>query len=135
MVNIVLKTISVLGLSFLTVVLFLMGQFPLIEGIYLLDKYNDTRFAKDYSPEKFEQVKVGMEFSEVINIIGQPLYTHKGTTKTSYTTYNYTGDGKFWSESAYDPVFPYGDFAWYQSKLLVNSENIVVRIEKGWLHN
>lgn len=123
MIKKILKMFSVLGLSFLTVALFLIGQFPLIEGKYFLDKYIDTRFAKDYKPEKFEQVKVGMEIDDVFNLVGQPLYTYNFGSNTKY---QYTGDGKLGND---------GDFAWYLSTVEVNFENIVVNIEKNWLYN
>ena len=65
MSRIILKILSILGLSFLTVVLFVFGQIPLIEGKHLLNKYIDTEFAENYSPEKFEQIKIGMKLDQV----------------------------------------------------------------------
>ena len=45
------------------------------EGHYAKDPYIDTIFATDFTPEKFEQVKMGMKTSEVLALLGEPL-TH-----------------------------------------------------------
>lgn len=132
MLKIFLKIISVLGLSFLSVVLFFSAQFPLIEGKYFLNKYIDTQFAEHYTPEKFEQIKVGMEISEVINLIGQPLLKDK---VDKHTNYYYTTDGKVLKEGKGKIIRWYDDFAWYQSMISVSSENIVISVNKGWLHD
>ncbi|MBP9797889.1 hypothetical protein KBC70_01955 [Candidatus Woesebacteria bacterium] len=43
------------------------------EGHYDKDPYIDTIFAPDFTPEKFEQVQVGMSSVEVITLLGVPL--------------------------------------------------------------
>jgi len=134
MYNIILKIISVTGLSFLAVVLFFIGQFPLIEGKYLWNKYIDTQFAKDYSPEKFELIKVGMELNEVVNIIGEPLTKYNGDTPTLIRSYSYTENGKLQNSLKERPKWNC-DFAWYRSVVNINSEDIVISIDKGWMYN
>ena len=135
MSRIILKILSILGLSFLTVVLFVFGQIPLIEGKHLLNKYIDTEFAENYSPEKFEQIKIGMKLDQVIDLIGEPLYTGNGYKDTLNRNYYYTGDGKLLNKTKDNGQKGYDDFAWYRSTIEVNSENIVVNIDKGWSHD
>lgn len=46
-----------------------------MEGHYDQDPYIDTIFAKGFTPEKFEQIEVGMPKDKVILLVGEPL-TH-----------------------------------------------------------
>jgi len=139
MINIIPKIISVLLLSFFTVILFFIGTFPLIEGKFFLNKFIDTRFAKDYNPEKFDQVQVGMDINEAISLVGEPLRIHK--VNSNVNLYIYTYDGKFRSElkdKSYYPIFfksIYSDFAWYYSQFYVCSKGTVKSIDKGWVGN
>lgn len=43
------------------------------EGHYDKDKYIDTIFATNFTPEKFEQVQVGMSSTEIAALLGEPL--------------------------------------------------------------
>ena len=135
MSSVILKTLSIGGLIFLTIVLIFFGQVPLIEGKHLLNKYIDTEFAKSYSPEKFEQIEIGMKLDQVINLIGEPLYKGNGYKDTLNTNYYYTGDGKLLHKTKDNGQNGYDDFAWYRSTIEVNSENIVVYIDKGWSYD
>ena len=52
-----LKILSVLLVSILLILTFLIGKITLSEGKHLLDPYIDTYFAEDYTPEKFNLIK------------------------------------------------------------------------------
>lgn len=100
------------------------------EGHYAKDPYIDTIFADDFSPEKFEQVKVGMSKTQVEELLGEPF------TKDSFGIRNpenaneiimpndpraedcwrYSSDGKLGKE---------GDTSWY-SFLVCFKKDIVL---------
>lgn len=44
------------------------------ESYNIFDPYIDTQFARDYSPDKFEQVIIGMREAKVRELIGAPLF-------------------------------------------------------------
>jgi len=127
MIKIILKIISVIGLLILTIFLFMAGQFPLIEGKHFLNKYIDTKFAEDYSPEKFEQIKVGMELGEVTYLIGQPLHIRSYGSNNIYQYTNSSGLTKV-------DKGRYSRFVWYNSMVEVSLDNIVVKVDKGWIY-
>ncbi|MCK9482382.1 MAG: hypothetical protein M0R38_11635 [Bacteroidia bacterium] len=132
---IVLKFLSTICIAFLVVITFVLGQVPLIEGKHLLNQYIDTEFAKDYSPEKFDKIKVGMTIDEAIEIIGEPLYKGQGYKDTLNTNYYYTGDGKLLNSTKDNGQSGYEDFAWYRSTLEVDRNNKIIGIDKGWSHD
>jgi outer membrane protein assembly factor BamE (lipoprotein component of BamABCDE complex) len=131
----ILKILSGIGLAFLIAIIFIFGQIPLVEGKHFFKPYIDTQFAKDYSPEKFELIKIGMTEDSVINIIGQPLYKGNGYKDELNTNFHYTGDGKLLSSTKDDGQNGYDDYAWYRSSVEFNSENIVVSTNKGWSYD
>lgn len=135
MITTILKVLSVLGLSFLATFTFILGQLPLVEGRHLFDPYIDTQFAKDYDPNAFDKIEVGMSVSEVKKIIGEPLYKGHGYKDTLNTNYYYTGDGKLLNSTRDNGQNGYGDFAWYRSTLEIDRTGKVVYIDKGWSHD
>ena len=135
MKNITLKIISTICIAFLVAITFFIGQVPLIEGKHLLKPYIDTQFAKDYSPEKFDKIKIGMTIDEAIKIVGEPLYKEQGYYKTLNTSYHYTGDGKLLNSTKDIGQNGYDDFAWYRSILEVDEANKIIYIDKGWSHD
>ncbi len=135
MSKIILKTLSAIGIVFLIVVLFGFGQMPLIEGKHFFNKYIDTEFAENYTPEKFEQIKTGMQLEDIIGLIGKPLQKKKNHKDGTYIKYYYTSDGKLLHDAKKKGRSDYGDFAWYRSAITLNSENIVVAIDKGWSYD
>jgi len=132
---VILKIVSMLCLIFLLVFTFFLGQVPLIEGKHLIDPYIDTEFAKNYSPEKFERIKVGMTITEAIRILGEPLHKGPGYSDTLNTNYHYTGDGKLLHLTKDNGQNGYDDFAWYRSTLEVDGANTIIFIDKGWSHD
>ncbi len=116
---IILKIISIAGLMFLTYLSFNFGQLPLIEGKHLIQPYIDTRFAPNFTPEKFEKIKVGMTSDEVVEILGEPY------TNSSENRWQYTGDGKHLKE----------DFAWYNCSIEFDgNQNVLFKYEL-WSHD
>ena len=132
MSRIIFKILSILGLSLITVAIFFLGYTPLIEGKHFFNKYIDTEFAENYSPKKFEKVEIGMELSEVKNLVGVPLDMVNANKNALNKNYYYTRDGKLLHNAKTCRQKGYDDFAWYRSTVEVNSENIVVSIKKGW---
>jgi hypothetical protein len=131
----ILKILSIICLTFLSVITFLLGQVPLLEGKHLLDPYIDTQFAKNYSPEKFDDIKIGMTINEAIEVIGEPLYKGQGYKDSLNTNYHYTGDGKLLNSTKDKGQSGYDDFAWYHSTLEVDRNSKIVYIYKGWSHD
>ena len=128
---IVLKTVSIICIIFLLVITFSLGRVSLMEGKHIIDPYIDTEFAKNYSPEKFEKIKIGMTIDEACKIIGEPLYKEQGYIDTYY----YTGDGKLLHLPKYNGQSGY-DFAWYRSTLKVSiTTNKIIYIDKGWSYD
>lgn len=104
---------------------FFTGASLSIEGKNIFSPYIDTQFAPQYSPEKFELIKVGQTLKEVEKIIGQPL--QKSVDSANHRTeYWYTLDGKL-SVNNKD-----GDFAWYVSIVKFDNKEVVVNIIKQW---
>jgi hypothetical protein len=131
-----LKVISILGLAYLIYLTFFMGIFSLSEGKHLFNPYIDTQFASKYSPNKFEKITIGMSESDIVEILGKPLYKGDGYKNSLNVNYHYTGDGKLlnndkdaWKKNYYD------DFAWYQSSLEINKKGKIIAIYKGWCHD
>lgn len=126
------KILSVLLVSILLILTFLMGKITLSEGKHLLDPYIDTYFAEDYTPEKFNLIKSGMTFDEVKMIIGAPLYKSPESNNTTHMNYYYTADGKLLGKAKEHERQDYGDCAWYRSTVTFDTNNVVVEIDKGW---
>ncbi len=104
---------------------FIIGGALTIEGKNIFYPYIDTQFASQYSPEKFELIKVGQTIKDVEKIIGQPL--RKNVDSTNHRTeYWYTMDGKLSVNNKN------GDFAWYISVVYFNDKGKVAEVEKGW---
>lgn len=131
----ILKIISTFFIAFLVAITFFLGRVPLIEGKHLLDPYIDTQFAKNYSPEKFATITVGMSITEVIVIVGEPLYKEHSYTDTLLTNYCYTNDGKLLHSTSFQSLNSYNDFAWYRSTLQIDRTNRVISIDKGWSYD
>jgi hypothetical protein len=120
-----LKTFSAVVLILLAFLVFVLGGAILVEGRHFLDPYIDTEFAKDYTPEKFDQIRLGMTIEDAIQIIGEPLSKWRDHGGDLHTDYDYTTDGKL-SE---------GDCAWYLSSLKVDSTHTIIDINTGWIYD
>jgi len=137
--KILISAIFAVVILYLLYITFIFGW--LGERKHLIDIYIDTHFAPDYSPEKFDKIKIGMTLNEVESIIGKPFYTHtppvfyhiaNDSTKTEYV---YTGDGKLLSKMREQGKRYYYDCAWYRSYVIFDTNNIVVEINKGWSYD
>jgi len=131
----ILKILTITSLILVAFITFIIGQAPLIEGKHYFDPYIDTQFAEDYSPDKFEEIKIGMSLEEVKKIIGKPLYNGEGYEDQNNTNFYYTGDGKLLNNTEDSWKNGYDDFAWYRSSIEVDNENIVISIDKGWSYD
>lgn len=131
--GIILKSIS-LGLgSFLVTLLFLAGGFSLSEGYNLLNPYADTEFAPAYSPEKFQQVKIGMKMAEVKNLTGEPLNASYDTAR-GLIYHSYTRDGWIRRQPGLS-LSLCSDLAWYGSSVEYGQDSIAVKVYSGWYYD
>ena len=129
----ILKILSIIGIGFLMCLSFILGQIQLIEGKHIIYPYLDTKFADDYTPEKFDKIKIGMSIKEVKEIIGEPFHVAKGYKDSINLNLHYTGDGKL--SSKLKLTDKYSDLAWYYSSLEINEEKKVIGIKKGWAYD
>lgn len=107
---------------------FMIGAGLAIEGKNIFSPYIDTQFASQYSPEKYELVKIGQTVEEVENIIGQSLKKNIDSINRR-VEYWYTMDGKLLQDKKE------GDFAWYISIVTFDSKGKVILIDKGWAYD
>lgn len=107
---------------------FLIGGALTVESKNIFFPYIDTQFASQYSPEKFELIKIGQTLEEVEKIIGQPLQKNIDS-KNGRAEYLYTNDGKLLS------IKKSGDFAWYRSIIYFDEQDKVINIDKGWSYD
>lgn len=112
---------------------FIIGGAPLMEGKHPINPYIDTYFAENYSPEKFDLIKLGMKRIQVVKLIGKPLHIGSGYYDSIPINYHYTGDGKLHKTN--DTYKPGYDFAWYRSTIGFNDTGLVVYIDKGWSYD
>ena len=105
-----------------------MGAVLASEGINIFSPYIDTRFAIQYSPEKFELIKLGQSIKDVEAIVGKPLQITIDST-TQETKYSYTMDSKLHFNKKN------GDFAWYRSVVYFNEAGKVIDIHKHWAYD
>ncbi len=113
-------------LLFVTVLItFLIGAGLTIEGINIFSPFIDTQLAPNYSPEKFDLIKLGQSVKEVETVLGKPLYHHVDSLNNKFE-YDYTNDGKLRSNKKS------GDFAWYRSSIYFDEAGKVIDIDKGW---
>ena len=145
--KVLISVISVVVILYLLYTTFIFGW--LGERKHLIDIYIDTQFAPDYSPAKFDKIKTGMTLNEVEAIIGKPFYTHIPyvfydvesdslyyvENVSNEIEYVYTGDGKLLNKMQKQGKRYYYDCAWYRSSILVDTNNIVVGINKGWSYD
>lgn len=131
-----MKFIKVLSLffgTFIIILAFFFGGITLGEGYNIFNPYGDTRFAKDYSPEKFTRIKIGMSRTEVKKIMGEPLDSDY-YDKENVTIDTYTRDGKLLNRSGFHIPLS-SDNAWYASSVYYNSDSIAVKVYSGWYYD
>lgn len=131
----ILKVLSAIVIMFLLVAVFSMSWFASAERKHLIDPYIDTEFAPDYTPEKFEQIEMGMTINEVKSIIGNPLSSSHIADDSVKIKYDYTNDGKLLHKMQEQGKRHYYDCAWYYSSVVVDTNNRVVEINKVWCYD
>lgn len=126
--------ISLSSVFFLIVLFFFWIMLFAPEQYYVFDPYIDTRMAPGYTPEKFDSVQTGMDQAEVIELVGHPLYVNTDTFENEIQiTFDYTQDGKLMNTSI--PWYRAGDYAWYGSRVIFNTQKEVIDIHKGWYYD
>lgn len=121
------RVLSVISIPFVLLFNFTIGDALIGEGRLPFDQYLDTEFSPEFSFKKFEQIKPGMHKSEVIGLIGQPLYI---------STFNgvkleYTKDGYF-IKSGRKPLGGHSDFAWLHVSVKLDSLDHVIETSRVW---
>lgn len=129
-----LKVVSFIVGGFILLLAFEIGGTLIMEGLNPLDMYADTEFAENYSPEKFEQIEVGLTKSEVVSILGQPLYTDTTLYSDTLIVYHYTQDG-YLSRRTDKPYAIVTDQAWYRSCVEFNQDGFVISTNSGWSYD
>ncbi len=76
--------------------------------------YIDTIFAKNFTFEKFDSVKMGMSKEEVLEIMEEPMLKSNPGNECWW----YSGDGKLW---------PYVDFSWYQYLICFKEDKVIAK--------
>jgi outer membrane protein assembly factor BamE (lipoprotein component of BamABCDE complex) len=105
------KILSLGGTGICCLALFIFGQLMLDEGYNPVVPDIDTKYAPNFSVEKFNMITVGMDTNDVIKLIGQPIGKQGKLTQKWY----YTADGKC----------KWGDFAWLNSNLVIDRDGKV----------
>jgi hypothetical protein len=98
-----------------------------VEQKNFLFPYIDTHFAKDFSIDNWDNVRVGMNKDSVIKILGEPLLTSRAkyaTNRPPCATFemHYSGDG----------AWKYGDYAWCSFALFFDDSNNVIAKSREW---
>lgn len=127
--------LSVLSVTIIAIVVLMMWfAFLGPEQYYIFNPYIDTKMASNYSPEKFDQLEIGMDKSDVIDLIGSPLYAKIDTLDNlTFERFYYTGDGKISNQKM--PWYMFNDYAWYRSTVTFDSDQKLIDIDKGWSYD
>lgn len=129
-----IKVISFIIASPIFILSFFFGMISNNESIHLLNPYIDTEFAENYTPERFDLIKVGMTKIEVEKIIGNPYTTSYEINTSIITTCGYTQDGRL-NRIANEKQIRGGDYAWYRSSIEFGEGDKVKKIDKGWSYD
>ncbi|HWY10202.1 MAG TPA: hypothetical protein VN026_02700 [Bacteroidia bacterium] len=117
------KVLSILAIAFFCIIMFFIGGFPLSEGYNPVKPAADTKFSPNYSEENFNKVTVGMDTTELVKLIGEPL-------------------GKLPNHASFKPMWfysvnkenPSGDFAWLKRGILIGRNGKVREVQKSVLY-
>ena len=111
-------------------ILLITNLFLGVEQKNLLFPYIDTHFAKNFSVNKWDNVKIGMSKDTVLKILGTPLLE----SKTPFSSYrpscaalemHYSGDG----------AWRYADYAWRSFDLFFDDSNRVIAKSSEWSYD
>lgn len=90
--------------------------------------------SQGYTPEKFDKIELGMDESNVLEILDSPLFIRIDSLQGEVIeVFDYTTDGKILNEKM--PWYMSNDYAWYRSIIQFNSDKKVVEINKGWSYD
>ena len=84
-----------------------------------------------YSVDRFDNIKIGDSLLAAEEIIGKPLSIQ--ISERNIKKYCYTNDAKLYNSNI--PFFMSRDYAWYRSNLTFDTNNIVIKIDKGWSYD
>jgi len=116
-----LKTIGILGVGLITLFIFFIGYSVTVEGYNRFSPWIDTKTTDDFSEEKFDLIKVGMDTTQVKNIIGKPYFRQDAEWDSlRFQLWYFTSDGKFKK----------GDFAWIGREIYIDNNGKVNEIMK-----
>ena len=128
------KIITIPFILLLTIFAYFCGRLVLVEGYHPLEPLIDTYHRDDYSIQKFDRLKVGDTKQSAIDLVGPPLYNYTDTIVHT-VTYYFTGDGKLLGKANDQNKREYLDFAWYRSSITVDSNEVIIDINKGWSYD
>ena len=117
------KILSIIAIAFFCIIMFFIGGFPLSEGYNPIKPAADTKFSTNYSEENFNKITVGMDTTELMKLVGEPL-------------------GKLPNHASFKPMWCYsvnkesksGDFAWLKRGILIGRNGKVREIQKSVLY-
>lgn len=128
--RLIIKLLSIVSSITVLLITFELGSALIGECRLFYDQYLDTEFAKEFTFEKFEQIKTGMSKDEVIELIGTPLRI----SNYNETELMYTQDGYFY-KSGRTPLNGHLDFAWLRIGVKLDSTNHVIKTSQVWYYD
>ncbi|HLP11206.1 MAG TPA: hypothetical protein VK177_04680 [Flavobacteriales bacterium] len=92
--------------------------------------------ANDFSLEKFQEIKPGMDSLAVFKLLGKPLFIRHDTVenKLFQIRFEYTSDGKLLQQMKRGDQ-TYEDYAWYNAVVTLNPSGKVERSGGGWCYD
>jgi len=114
-----LKILSTCLVGLICFIFYLIGTISFGEQYFRFDPWIDTERSKNYDEKKFNTLKIGDSKEKLIELIGLPLSISQDDNTPTQAWY-YTGDGKC----------EWGDFAWFERTVIIDSTNRIVRIQK-----
>ena len=115
--NSISKILSIVAIGFFCIILFFTGAFPLSEGYNPIKPEIDTKFSPGYTEENFNKITVGMDTTEVVKLVGEPIGKLGRHTRMWY----FTSDGKC----------KWMNFAWLARDIVVGANGKVRDIHKS----
>ncbi len=111
------KILSLIGTGACCLCLFVLGSFMLDEGYNPIVPDVDTKYSAQYDEVKFNSITVGMDTTEVLKILGEPMAKRGNSTRM----WHYTADGNC----------KWADFAWLDRNLVIDNSGKVKIINKS----
>ena len=116
--SIIKRIASIILLIPLLEIGYIIGLLQFNEGYNPIEPSIDTVFTLDYSEEKFDQIRIGMDSVTVVKIIGKPFGVQKYTEQN--TLWYYSHDGKC----------SWHDFAWLSREIIFDAKGKVSKKKK-----